>query len=283
MSANHQPIVIPLWPDGAPGSEDWTQQEQDSTLSSGLKVVRNVARPTLTAYLPDPAVASGTAIVVCPGGAFHFLADEHEGTDVARWLVERGIAAFILRYRVVPTAPDDAAFQRQYQERMADRAKLMELTREARRMGVADGLQAMRLVRRRAAEFGVAPDRIGIMGFSAGGYVTLGVATQYDAASRPDFAAPIYAAPLQSDIPADAPPLFVALASDDEMAVRGSLPLYSAWREAGHSVEMHVFARGGHGFGMLHKGLPSDRWIETFGAWLEGEGFARRQRISGAD
>ena len=273
MDSRAQPIVIPLWPDGAPGSEGWTQREKTGFTSPDIPIRRNVARPTLAVYLPDPAVATGTAVVVCPGGAFHFLADEHEGTEVAAWLVERGIAAFLLRYRVVPTAADDATFQREFRESMADRERLWELTREARGMGVADGLQAIRTVRRRAAEWGVAPNRIGVMGFSAGGYVTLGVATGYDAESRPDFAAPIYAAPRESAIPADAPPLFIALASDDDMAFKGNLPLCSAWREAGHSVEMHVFARGGHGFGMRRKGLPSDRWIELFGTWLAAEGF----------
>ena len=273
MGTSVKPFEFPIWPGAAPGSEDWTQREQAGVVSPDMKVVRNVARPTLTAYLPDPAVATGTAVVVCPGGAFHFLAIEHEGTDVAGWLVERGIAAFLLRYRVLPTAVDDAAFDRQFRANMADRDVLWSRTREAREMGVADGQQAIRVVRRRAAEWGVTPNRIGVMGFSAGGYVTLGVATGYDAESRPDFAAPIYAAPYESAIPADAPPLFVALASDDDMAVRGSVPLYQAWREAGHPVELHVFARGGHGFGMRRKGLPSDRWIELFGAWLAGEGF----------
>ena len=273
MHASVQQLVVPIWPDAAPGSEGWNQQEITGFTNGDLKILRNVARPTITAYLPDPAVATGTAVVVCPGGAFHFLADEHEGTQVAEWLVKRGIAAFILRYRVVPTAADEETFQREFREAMADRERLWELTRDARAMGVADGQRAVRIVRQSAAEWGVAPNRIGIMGFSAGGYVTVGVATGYDAESRPDFAAPIYAAPYPNTVPADAPPLFTAFASDDEMAVRGTLPLYSAWREAGRRVEMHVFARGGHGFGMRKKGLPSDRWIELFSDWLAAEGF----------
>ena len=112
------------------------------------------------------------------------------------------------------------------------------------------------------------------MGFSAGGRVTAGVALEHDAQSRPDFAAPIYGA-LWEDItvPADAPPLFMALANDDELAVEPGLALYSAWRAAGHPVELHIYAQGGHGFGMRKQGLPADHWIDRFGEWLQVQGF----------
>ena len=140
-------------------------------------------------------------------------------------------------------------------------------------MGVADGLQAMKLVRRRAAEWGVAPDRIGIMGFSAGGSVTTGVALEYDADSRPDFAAPIYSAPIEDiSVPADAPPLFIAVAHDDPFAASASVPLYSAWSAAGRSAELHIYSKGGHGFGMYKQGLPADHWIDHFGDWLQVQG-----------
>jgi acetyl esterase/lipase len=113
-----------------------------------------------------------------------------------------------------------------------------------------------------------------MLGFSAGGVVATGVAAGYDAESRPSFAAPIYPAPYPVEVvPADAPPLFLAMAADDAMAVGASLPLFSAWREAGRQAELHVYGRGGHGFGMLHKGLPSDAWIEQFGTWMHAEGF----------
>ncbi len=141
-------------------------------------------------------------------------------------------------------------------------------------MAVADGLQAMQGARRRAGEWGLDPERIGIMGFSAGGVVTSGVALQHDAESRPAFVAPIYSAPFgEYSVPASAAPMFLVFATDDEMAVRNSLPLYSAWREAGKRVEMHAYSRGGHGFGMRKHGLPSDHWIEQFAAWLAAEGF----------
>jgi acetyl esterase/lipase len=276
MDATVQPFAIPLWPHGAPGSEDWTQQEQETVgfPPMDIRVVRNIAQPTLTAFLPNRAAATGTAAVVCPGGAFHFLAIDHEGLDVARWLNARGIAALVLRYRVLETAVRDEDFMRELGEHMADRGWMRDRMPKIGALAVADGLQAVRVVRRRAAEWGIAPDRIGIMGFSAGGVVTTGVAAQYDAESRPSFAAPIYTAPWEvAEIPADAPPLFIALASDDQMAVDASLPLYTRWQAAGRSAELHIYARGGHGFGMLKHGVPADAWIERFGEWLQGEGF----------
>jgi dienelactone hydrolase len=117
------------------------------------------------------------------------------------------------------------------------------------------------------------PDRIGIMGFSAGGSVTVGAALEYDADSRPDFAAPIYSAPREEiSVPADAPPLFIAAAHDDAFAASACVPLYLAWSAAGRSAELHIYSRGGHGFGMHKQGLPADRWIEQFGEWLHAQG-----------
>jgi len=265
---------IPLWPDGAPGSETWNQTERESVLPPhGIRIVRNVTRPTLAPYLPPAARATGTAVIVCPGGAFHFLAIEHEGTAVAEWLVARGVAAFILRYRVLQTPDDDERFQEEMRANLSDRERMRELFGSITRLAFADGQQAVRVVRGRAAEWGVRSDRIGLLGFSAGGVIAGAVAFQHDEASRPDFAAPIYPAPIEfTTVPSDAPPLFLALASDDDMAVNASLPLYSRWRAAGRPVELHIFARGGHGFGMRRQGLASDNWIELFTSWLADQG-----------
>lgn len=271
MDSTRQPFTIPLWAGAAPGSEHWTHEMRAARTypSIDVRVERNIVRPELIVYLPEPAVANGTAVVVCPGGAFHFLAIDHEGHDVARWLNQRGIAAFILRYRVIPTAADDDAFVAQLQDNMANRERMWQMFGEYAPLSIADGHQAIRVARRHAAEWGVTPEKIGIMGFSAGGVVTTGVAAGYDAASRPAFAAPIYPAPWDvGDIPADAPPLFLAMAADDAMAVDASLPLFRAWLDAGHSAELHIYATGGHGFGMNHHGVPSDSWIERFGDWL---------------
>src|SRR5947209_9272258 len=253
MNIADQPEVIPLWPHGVPGSEDWTQQEKESFSPPPISFrnLRNVTQPTLTAFLPHPSRATGTAVVVCPGGAFHALAIDHEGLDVARWLSSRGVAAFVLKYRLLATEVDDEDFERQIQANMSDRNKMMEVTKQIAPLAVADGQQAIKVVWQRASQWGIAPERIGMMGFSAGGRVTAGVALEHDTDSRPNFAAAIYGA-LWEDlaVPAGAPPLFIALANDDELAVDPGLVLYRAWRAAGKSVELHIYARGGHGFGM---------------------------------
>ena len=129
LDSAFSPEVIPLWPDGAPGSENWSQQEQETylPLPFDVKFVRNIAQPTLTAYLPDPSVATGTAVVVCPGGVFHYLSIESEGTDVARWLCARGIAAFVLKYRVLQTEARDEDLIKQLQDRFTNLMKLMNL------------------------------------------------------------------------------------------------------------------------------------------------------------
>jgi len=278
MQCSTLPEVIPVWPDSVPGTETWPQQEQESIYIprfnnriTTLKVVRNVPQPTLTAFLPDPAVANGTAVIICPGGGFHFLPIDNEGTDVARWLTTRGVAAVVLRYRLLPTAARDEDFMQQLRqldwEQMKSHAPL----------AVMDGKQAMRLVRERAANWGIDPQRIGILGFSAGGVVATGIATQYEADSHPNFAALIYS-PVWQDlaVAADAPPLFLAFATDDpaiSLIWDGAMLLYPAWKAAGHSIELHAYAKGGHGFGMAQQGLPSDHWIERFGEWLQVQGF----------
>ncbi|HVB97605.1 MAG TPA: alpha/beta hydrolase, partial [Chloroflexota bacterium] len=158
-------------------------------------------------------------------------------------------------------------------ENMADRDKMREIMSQVRKLAIADGQRAVSVVRQRALEWGIDPDRIGLIGFSAGGAVASGVALRTDVDSRPDFVAPIYGAPWDDiAVPTDAPPMFLALASDDDMAVRTSVPLYSKWREAGRSVELHIFSKGGHGFGMRKQGLPSDRWIDLLGDWLGVQG-----------
>jgi acetyl esterase/lipase len=263
-----EPFAIPLWPGGAPGSEGWTQQEVVSAWSQGgLRVVRNVTQPTLTAFLPQPGTANGTAVIVCPGGAFHFLAYEHEGIQVAEWLNARGIAAFMLKYRLIPTTDNFAA---EVDERLADREKMAGPMLSLAPLILADGQQAVRLVRQRATEWGIRPDRIGIMGFSAGGGVTMAVTLNHDASSRPDFAAPIYAGHFgEITVPADAPPLFLVHADDDPLVPASiSTAIYAAWHAAGKPVELHIYARSGHGFGMNKLGLPVDRWIERFEEWL---------------
>lgn len=262
---------IPLWANGEIDQTGWNQPEEIAFLTDGLKVIRNVVQPSLTAFLPDPAIHTGTAVIVCPGGAYHFLAYEHEGTEVARWLNAHGIAAFMLKYRLVQTGSD---FPQCVEENLNDPQRMEKRVAPLFPLITADGCQAVRLVRAHAAEWGLAPERIGIMGFSAGGMLTLNVALHCDPSSRPNFAAPIYSAPPpEAPIPTDAPPLFLLCAADDEMASGVSTRYYTQWRAAGLTVELHIYANGGHGFGMKSQGLPSDHWIERFAEWLRAGGF----------
>jgi len=268
--AELQSTEIPLYEGIAPGSESWVQVETDGVMDSGLHVVRNVVRPTLTPFLPERRVgvsptSGAPAVIIAPGGAWHFLAWDHEGIQVAEWLRDRGIAAFILKYRLLPT---DDTFPRDYEARMAAAGpNFMQSLAPYLPLISADAQQAIRLVRSRAEEWGIVPGKVGIMGFSAGGTVTSLATLQYDASSRPDFAAPIYGAGAPGAVPADAPPLFIAVANDDGLAPH-SLEMYQRWQSAGKEVELHVYARGGHGFGMNKTGLPAEGWIERFYEWL---------------
>lgn len=281
---------IPLWSDGAPGSEGWTQLEKESWTPPAsphrFRFIRNVTQPTLTVFLPDPQINTGTAVIVCPGGALHVLAVDHEGFDVARWLNARGIAAFVLKYRLLETPEDDEESEAYFQKITSDDEVMRALSRQHRPFVLADGQRAIRMVRERAAEWKLAPDRIGMLGFSAGGFVAASVALHHDASSRPDFAAPIYGA-IWEDVraPENAPPLFLALASDDEFGeimISSSLKLYITWQAAGRPVELHAYANGGHGFGMRVQGLPSDHWVERFHEWLEAQGLVAASRPSTA-
>jgi acetyl esterase/lipase len=268
--------VVRVWPDGVPGADASLDvgPELERPRRENSRLVRNVTEPTLTVFLPEASVAVGTGVVVCPGGAWHFLMMDKEGTEVARWLTARGVAAFVLKYRLAPTPDDDDAFTRA----VSNLDERREQMAKARPLAVADGLQAVRVVRQRADEWGLEADRIGILGFSAGGAATAGAATRYDAESRPSFAAPIYAPWWDTEpVPADVPPLFLAAAGDDVVVdPDSSLKLYSAWRGVGRPAELHMYSKGGHGFGMNQQGLPSDHWIDQFWAWLQASGFATR-------
>ena len=137
---------------------------------ANFRVIRNVAQPTLTAYFPKPTETNGTAVIVCPGGGFHFLSIDYEGTDVAAWLIARGMTAFVLKYRLLRTGDD---FATEVWRNLGDPQRMAELMKPLRQLLLADGQQAVRLVRQGAAEWGIHSDRIGIMGFSAGGAVTM--------------------------------------------------------------------------------------------------------------
>ncbi len=286
MTSRAQQQVIPVWPGVAPGSENWTQKEETTglpPLAAGSSLVRNVTQPTLTVFLPSPSTANGTAVIVCPGGGFYFLSWESEGTEVAQWLSAHGVAAFVLKYRLIDTGPTKEDFGKAVTELFASISKgggLSESMRKVMPLAVADGRQAMKVVRQHASEWGIAPDRIGLMGFSAGGIVTMGVVLEHDTGSRPNFAAPIYGAGIAEGeaAPADATPLFILCAADDTIAAAGSVATYSKWKAAGYSVELHMYAKGGHGFGMNKHGLPTDHWIERFDDWLGEQGLLGQRK-----
>lgn len=268
--------VIPLYSSKAPGSENWDWQEAE--MYSDIwktRIVYNVSAPTLTAYLPPPAIANGTAVVICPGGAFHALSIDSEGIDVARWLNSKGVAAFVLRYRLVKSNTDDPV--KELSAKMAEGKRFDEDNAKLIPLAINDGLEAIRYVKKHASEFNVNPDRVGIIGFSAGGTVTAGVTFQGRDETRPAFAAPIYAyLPAwmrDAVVPENAPPMFIAAASDDQLHLAPhSMALYNQWLVAGVPVELHMYATGGHGFGMRTQYLPSDNWIDRFGDWLEAQG-----------
>ena len=267
--------VIDVWPGVAPGSEQWKQQE--TVLGSGnSRTIVNVTTPTLTVYQPAPSAAAGTAVIIAPGGGFVNLSIDSEGHDVAKWLVARGITAIVLKYRTVQLEGQDAAQLRQSAgARFGAQLRNLPLIDEDGKPGIADGIQAVKVVRAHAAEWGIRPDRVVFMGFSAGGMITAYTAIQPDA--RPNYAAPIYGAPIASipPIPQGLPPFFMAMAQDDNLAGQYILRFYEALKATGYRPEFHIYNSGGHGWGMRKQGKTSDHWIDEFYYWLEAQGLTR--------
>lgn len=271
-SIAHAQEVISLYGGTAPGSEGWKYPETADTTGSGLVFIRNVSHPTLTVFQPA-ALKNKTAVIVCPGGAFRGLAIEKEGYEVARWLNSKGITAFVLKYRLV-NAPEGFDPMLGRDIRTGNFARIDSINAPFVPFAVADGREAVRYVRRHAAEFGVEPGRIGMLGFSAGGTLIASVAQTAEAESRPDFIGLIYAycgAILGESAPADAPPLFQALAGDDPIA-NGNPELYQKWRDAGRPAELHIFPEGGHGFALQKQSLPVDLWTDRYMEWLQSRG-----------
>ncbi len=260
--------TIPIWPGVAPGSESWTHKERIEKDTPLGAVIFNVVTPTLTAYLPEKSKATGTGVILAPGGAFVALAIDLEANTVARWLQERGIAAFVLKYRLL--------------EKKGDGIPPDLNMDEAGKFGMADGIQAIKVVREHAAEWGVSRDRVGFVGFSAGAMVTSATLLQSDAAARPNFAAPIYGGPfgVMPPIPAHLPPTFLAWAQDDTVAGQACVKFYAALKAAGNEPEVHIYSKGGHGFGMRKQGTTSDHWIDEFYYWLEANGFTKVGRAA---
>ena len=274
--AASQGQAIPLYPGVAPGSEGATQIEGRQPFA-GQSVIVNVTKPTLTPVLPDKKAATGVAVVVAPGGGFKFLSIDSEGFMVARWLANHGVAAFVLKYRVDPTPSDPAAFKQSFmaliaQARAAGPGQLPPIEDSK---AVADGKVAMKLVRQRAADWGVDPKRVGFIGFSAGSITALHVVLADEADSLPDFAGLIYGTVDPVAVPADAPPAFVAFAANDPLFGGKGFGIVDSWIKAKRPVELHMYEGGGHGFGMRPQHTSSDHWIQEFYWWLEARGLLK--------
>lgn len=269
--AADDPAEVPLWAGVAPGSEGITAQNVTVDRGKDGKhsyQVTQVHKPTLTLYLPPREKATGAAVIVCPGGGHRYLAIDHEGHDVGRWLNKIGVAAFVLKYRLA----------------RAEGSKYKVETH-----ALDDAKRAVRLVRSRAAEWGVEPAKVGIMGFSAGGEVAALAGTRFDSgsagaddpvdrlSSRPSFVALIYPGirPETLSVTKDTPPTFMVFADDDRLGAERSANYYVALKKAGVSSELHIYARGGHGFGMRDNHQPVSSWPARFQEWLIDRGFSR--------
>ena len=275
------PIATPLQPDaieigtgplpGATNPETWHRQ-YDSQFA------RNVTVATLTPFLPDSAKASGASVVVAPGGGFRTLSMENEGWNVARALAEKGVAAFVLKYRLNQTPADMPGFERSMREMFSATARPPRPDPEKAMAGlavqIADARAAFALIRKRSAEWHVDPDRIGMVGFSAGAMLTMATALAGEDA-KPAFIGNIYGPLAPVTVPDDAPPLFIALAADDPFFADGGYGLIDSWKAAKRPVEFHLYEQGGHGFGMYPKETTSTGWFDAFVRWLGMHGMLK--------
>lgn len=264
-----EPDAIPLYPDvKAPktSTENWVRFGNDLA-------VRNVTVPTLTPVLPDPAKATGAAVVVAPGGAFMLLAMDHEGWSVARWLADHGIAAFVLKYRLNQTPADTAEASAYMGKRMADSLRDPDAPPSiSEPRATLDALAALKLVRANAGKWGVDARRVGMIGFSAGAMTTMNAALEGKGGDRPSFIGYVYGPMLARDVPADAPPMFAAIANDDSLFSTPSYALVESWRRAHVPMELHAYERGDHGFGMGKPGTTTMGVLPQFLSWMEMRG-----------
>jgi endo-1,4-beta-xylanase len=264
-----EPQVVYLWPSGAPGSESKTGEEKVQVQPAGDHIISNVHKPSITVYLPSKETATGAAIVIAPGGGHTNLWVDHEGFNVAQWLSGHGIAGFVLKYRLA-------------------REKGSTYTVEG--TSLSDTQRAIRLVKSRAEEWGVDPQRIGVIGFSAGGELAALAATHADA-GKPDAADPIDrlssrvgffglmypAIPSDMLLSKDMPPAFLVCGENDRQNISQGLPeLYIAMKKAGAQAELHVYANVGHGFGIraTTKG-PVSQWPQRFYDWMDVRGLLK--------
>lgn len=263
------PVTIQLWPEGAPEKQDFKAQpeaEIKKEKDDGVKRLGNVSDPTITVYPADNP--NGMAILVCPGGGYSILAIEHEGTQVCEFLRAHGVTPVLLKYRVP--------------------------RRDEENPGAAplqDAQRAMGILRNRAAEFGIQPDQIGILGFSAGGHLTLMTALHANERTykqdptldvedaTPNFAVPVYPAYLvtkekpfelvpEVNVTEKTPPMCFIHADNDPHSAAGSALVYLECKKKGIPSEVHIYSTGGHGFGMKKNGDPVNDWLQRVVEWL---------------
>lgn len=269
--------TVKLYQGKAPGSENWTQKE--AQMYSDLfktEVVYNVTNPSLLVYqVPKGVKNTGTAIVIAPGGGFQSLSVNREGIELAEASSKKGITAFVLKYRLNKTETNDPA--REMMDKLKDRAAFEKNSLATIKLAAQDGKNALKYVRDNASKYGIDVKKVGIIGFSAGSTVAMETVLDNTADQLPDFVANIYGGPredlLKTATPEKKIPMFVCAASDDQLKLAPrSIQLYNKWLEAGQSVELHIYAKGGHGFGTGKQNLPVDSWLNRFEEWLAFQG-----------
>ncbi|HMJ64174.1 MAG TPA: alpha/beta hydrolase [Candidatus Binatia bacterium] len=270
MSAAAEPSEIPLWQGGAPGSQGKTAKELVERGTNGERRVSSIHNPSITPYLPSKDKANAAAVIVIPGGAHRLLAIDHEGYNVAQWLSDQGIAAFVLKYRL---------------------ARETNSTYKIQEHALADTQRAIRLVRSRAAEWNIDPQRVGVMGFSAGGELASLASTRFDddgkeagdavdrQNAKPNFQALIYPGRSGDIVPlTNSPPAFLACAANDRPDIsQGLAEVYLRFKKVQVPAELHIYSSGGHGFGLRESNKKRvGGWITRFEEWLRESGFAQK-------
>lgn len=273
VPAQKDEAAIQLYDGAAPGSENATQTETWFDIGTE-RWVTNVTVPTLLPVLPDDPDETRAAVIVVPGGGFQFVSIDNEGYPIAEWLAERGVAAFVLKYRVMESPEGAEAFSAHMGRLFAPQPGDEPIdVRDGIPFAVADAQTALNLVRGKASEWGYDADKVGMVGFSAGAMTTLGVSRVEDeTAPKPDFIGYIYGPMVAVDLPDQVPPMFNAIAADDPLFQGQGFGLVEAWQATGAPVELHYYQNGGHGFGSYKRGATADRWFDQFMAWMETRG-----------
>jgi len=282
--------VVPVWSGPAPGTEHWTEKEEVITNRSGSQSIINVTEPTLTVHLPDPEKATGAAVLVVPGSGMRMLSvDDNE--LAAKWLTDHGIAAFVLKHRVLQrtspswpiapmTPPPPSKMlppEIEIRNANADPTPGDKDLAEALQAATADAQQSLRLIRSRAAEWGIDPKRVGIMGISAGGGIAVGTVLAEPGDAYPDFFISVYGPALQDvEVPPHAPPLFMAVGQMHWNVTNGLVALFQKWKEAERPAELHIYDMINDRVGLKPRGNPGDMWLDALLAWMQVRDFVPR-------